>query len=199
MRASLNRSGGWSWTRAASAGFIAAIAVGIPTDVIDTPYFTRMLSTRWWDYLTLAAIAVLSAAWFGLRRPRANQGRADAPGVVGLLGSALAVGCPICNKAVVALLGVSGALTIWAPIQPLLAAASVAILFTALIVRWRGIRCDNGTCVPGATMLDNQSLERRGASADQPRTGQESTATTASAVPATATGATAVSAKAAPK
>jgi len=31
-----------------------------------------------------------------------------------------AIGCPICNKLVVALLGVSGALTCWAPLQPLI-------------------------------------------------------------------------------
>lgn len=54
--------------------------------------------------------------------------------------SAFAVGCPICNKLVVAVLGVSGALNVWSPIQPLLGLASVTLLGLALIVRLRGER-----------------------------------------------------------
>ena len=35
--------------------------------------------------------------------------------------SFLAVGCPVCNQAVVALVGVGGALSWWAPVQPFVA------------------------------------------------------------------------------
>jgi hypothetical protein len=52
----------------------------------------------------------------------------------GLL-SALAIGCPVCNKLVVMLLGVSGALTVWAPLQPVLGVVSVALLGWALRTR----------------------------------------------------------------
>jgi hypothetical protein len=41
--------------------------------------------------------------------------------------SLFAVGCPICNKPVVAI-GVRGALNYFAPVQPFLAAGSVALL-----------------------------------------------------------------------
>ena len=54
--------------------------------------------------------------------------------------SAFAVGCPICNKIVIALLGVSGALGIWAPIQPVLGGISVAMLAIAVVLRWRRTR-----------------------------------------------------------
>ncbi|MYS66003.1 hypothetical protein GTW66_18745 [Streptomyces sp. SID5473] len=51
--------------------------------------------------------------------------------------SVLAVGCPVCNKLVVLALGMSGAMSYWAPAQPVLAIASVALLAHALAGRLR--------------------------------------------------------------
>lgn len=45
----------------------------------------------------------------------------------GLL-SYFAIGCPVCNKLVVLALGSSGAISWFAPLQPLLAVASVGLL-----------------------------------------------------------------------
>lgn len=56
----------------------------------------------------------------------------------GALLSVLAVGCPVCNKLVVLLLGVSGALSWFAPAQPLLAVLSVILLAFGLRRRLRG-------------------------------------------------------------
>jgi hypothetical protein len=50
------------------------------------------------------------------------------------------VGCPACNKIAVLLLGVSGALNLWAPIQPLVGVASVGLLAWALQRRLAGER-----------------------------------------------------------
>jgi hypothetical protein len=56
--------------------------------------------------------------------------------------SFFAVGCPICNKLVVALIGVGGALSFFAPVQPYLAAAGLALLVASLGVRLRQLeRC----------------------------------------------------------
>ena len=65
--------------------------------------------------------------------------RCAAPTRVGLasVGAFLAIGCPICNKVVVALLGVSGALSVFAPIQPIIGAASIALLAGSLAWRLR--------------------------------------------------------------
>ncbi|NIR41534.1 MAG: hypothetical protein GWN79_26675, partial [Actinobacteria bacterium] len=46
--------------------------------------------------------------------------------------SFLAVGCPVCNQAVVALVGTSGALSWWAPVQPVVGLAAVALLVHTL-------------------------------------------------------------------
>ena len=58
----------------------------------------------------------------------------------GSLLSLFAVGCPICNKLVVLAIGVNGALTWFAPIQPVLALVSVWLLAYALRSRARSLR-----------------------------------------------------------
>ena len=52
----------------------------------------------------------------------------------------LAVSCPLCNKAVVALLGASGAVNIFEPIQPFLGALGLILASVALALRLRGIK-----------------------------------------------------------
>jgi len=77
-----------------------------------------------------------------------NPMSADRPArlasVGGLLGF-LAVGCPVCNKLVVVALGTTGAMSWFAPIQPILAVASVVVLAIALRTRLRGqVSCPVG-------------------------------------------------------
>ncbi|MDQ0694391.1 hypothetical protein QF048_000833 [Streptomyces sp. W4I9-2] len=55
-------------------------------------------------------------------------------GALGGVLSFFAVGCPVCNKLVLVLLGSSGALS-YCPLQPLFAAASVALLADAALRR----------------------------------------------------------------
>ncbi len=53
-----------------------------------------------------------------------------------------AVGCPVCNKIVLVVLGASGAMTWFAPLQPLLQVVAVGLLLWGLRVRLRGqIEC----------------------------------------------------------
>jgi hypothetical protein len=120
---------------------LAMLAIGIPTDIIPNGYFTRMTPVRAQDYLFLALTALLAGvlgASYAFPQARAcaiQEGKTTLGGFL----SFLAVGCPTCNKLVVALLGTSGALNIFEPIQPLLAAASFALLGLAIWIRWRPI------------------------------------------------------------
>lgn len=132
------------WWRAAVAAVLAAAVVGIPTDVIDNPWFTRMTPVRGWEWPVLVATVLLTAVWAGLPGRPSGGSAVGIPGVLG----ALAVGCPVCNKVVVALLGVSGALGIWAPIQPVLGAASVLALVVAVVLRARRARGSVSCPVP---------------------------------------------------
>lgn len=126
----------WSWVQwlvAAIGAAATALVVGVPTGLLDTPFYTRMTPVPWWSYGVWVITAVLSGLLIGTyvhRRPGSQ-----APSRAGLAanaGTLLAVGCPVCNKVVVAIAGVGGALNVWAPLQPLIAAGSLVLLGWAL-------------------------------------------------------------------
>lgn len=125
--------------------------LGVPTAVIPNPFFIRMTPTETFNiavWLASAPLIGLLVATY-VRSPIhvvGHQGREPGAGRATLGGVAayLAIGCPICNKVVVAALGVSGALSIFAPIQPLIGAASVVLLGGTLAwrLRTRARRCE---------------------------------------------------------
>ncbi|MEU0684026.1 MULTISPECIES: hypothetical protein [Streptomyces] len=140
------------WVAAAAVTMIAALVIGVPTGVVPTPFYTRMTPVLWWNYPVWLVSSVLEGL---LVATYVRMGPAEAPETApgtgtapperprtaralgaGLL-SAFAVGCPICNKLVVLAIGVSGALAYFAPVQPVLAAASIALLVHALLRRLR--------------------------------------------------------------
>ena len=125
---------------AALATAVFALAVGMPTGLVPTPFFARMTPVLWWNYAVWPVTAVLGGLVVAtyVRRPGqtvTRNGAAAASG--GGLITAFAVGCPVCNKLVVAVLGASGAMTVWAPVQPALAVLSVVGLAWALRRRLR--------------------------------------------------------------
>ncbi|MFB6949214.1 hypothetical protein ACFV85_06820 [Streptomyces niveus] len=131
------RSG--QWAVAALGALLTALAVGAPTDVVPNPLFSRSVPVQWWNYPALALTAVLAGIVLStfVGRPLSTRQRPDGGrlGAVGGILSFLAVGCPVCNKLVLLLLGTSGALAYWAPVQPLLAVASVVLLAEAALRR----------------------------------------------------------------
>ena len=66
-------------------------------------------------------------------------------GTLGSLGAFFAIGCPICNKLVLLLLGTSGAIAVYAPLQPVLGAVSLGLLAGSVAWRLR-IRARGGAC-----------------------------------------------------
>lgn len=139
----------WSpqrWLVAVSAGVVAALAMGVPTGIVKTSFYTRMTAVTWWDYPVWAASSVLiglTAATYVRAGRRGDEQTRVPDRSVRTVGAAVlstfAVGCPICNKLVVALIGVSGALSYWAPLQPLLGLLSIGLLGAGLLVRLRGV------------------------------------------------------------
>ncbi|MFC4603441.1 hypothetical protein [Rhodococcus kronopolitis] len=127
---------------------MTVIAVGVPTDIIDTPFFGREVPVRWWEYPVLAATAILTALWFGLR-PVAQE-RRPTGAAAGVVLAVFAVGCPVCNKIVLLAIGTSGALGFWAPLQPVLAVISLALLTVAVVLRRRQSLCGPACAVPAA-------------------------------------------------
>lgn len=123
-----------------AAGLVVALIIGVPTGIIETSWYTRMTPVLWWNYPVWVLSSVLSGALAAtyvrdssVPVPPTEGGKT----LTGTMLSLFAVGCPICNKLVVLALGVSGALTWFAPIQPFLAVASLGLLAYALWARRR--------------------------------------------------------------
>jgi hypothetical protein len=131
------------------AAVATTLLIGIPTVLIPNPWFARMESVRPQDYVFLAITVVLTAilaASYAL--PAAcplQEGKLAAGGVL----SFIAVGCPVCNKVVVLALGASGAMSYFAPIQPLIALVSIALLGYAIWLRYGAIRAVRHVPVAG--------------------------------------------------
>lgn len=135
----------WSarrWLTALVAGSLVAVLVALPTAVIPNPIFGRAIEVTWWSYPVVIASGILGGLLIAtyLREPGAEE--IDAAAKVGTLGGLLAffaVGCPVCNKLVLLALGTSGAMTWFAPVQPILAVASILVMAWALRTRLRGM------------------------------------------------------------
>jgi hypothetical protein len=142
--------------RSVSAGIAAALAtmavVGISTDVISNPWFTRKVPVETFDWLVLIAISLLTGALvvtFVLGRDSLVGARTGVgSGVLGWF----AVSCPLCNKIVLLLLGTSGATSLFEPVQPMLGAIAVLLAVGALVVRVRMLL--RGSCpVPAPSFV----------------------------------------------
>lgn len=143
-----------TWPRALIFSSIAAVIIAVPSDLIDTPIFGRPVETRWIDYVILVITAALIGLIFAIRPDsrvaegsRKARERDDTRTIWGGFVSFLAVGCPVCNQAVVALLGTSGALAWWAPAQPVIGLLAVSLLVYTLRKRLRTYRLE-GCPVP---------------------------------------------------
>jgi hypothetical protein len=135
--------------RALGIGLLAAagsaIVIGLSTDVIANPVFSRKIPVRPVDVVVLVVLSLVTgalAATYGVaeRHGTVNERTGIGAGFLGWF----AVSCPVCNKLVVALVGVSGATGVVEPLQPVLGALAIALATGALVVRLRAIR--RGAC-----------------------------------------------------
>ncbi len=151
------------WVFAAGAAAATIVVVAIPTDMIDTPFFTRDVPVTWWAWPVLIVngmLAGLVAATYVARRgctsglpsgtgspdetaTSATDGATTQKdsggkfGTVGAFATFFAVGCPVCNKIVLLALGYAGAIQFFEPIQPYLALGAIALLGWAFVTRVR--------------------------------------------------------------
>lgn len=141
---------------AGAAALAVGLLIGLATVLIPNPVFARDIPPVWWNYpvwiLTSALSGLLVATYVtpdsagpghvpedagngaGTRQER----RGGRWGTVGGVLAWFAVGCPVCNKLALLAFGYSGAITWFAPVQPVLALASGVLLVLALLWRLRG-------------------------------------------------------------
>jgi hypothetical protein len=119
------------WALAAVAAAVSAVVTGVPTDLIPTPLFGRSIDAAGWAY----PVWIVSSLLAGLLV--ATELRPGRPLAGGGILALFAVGCPVCNKPAILLLGAGGAVTWLGPFQPVLGALAIVLLAVALGVRLR--------------------------------------------------------------
>ena len=150
----------FAWT--AAWGAVSLVVFGLVSAIIPNPVFGRQIPPEpfaYWVWLASAPLMGIVGATYsaplGTPAPVAAAPLAPADelgerssgtlGTLAGLGAFLAIGCPVCNKIALVLLGASGALTIWAPLQPVIGGASLLLLAGTIAWRLR-IRRRGGAC-----------------------------------------------------
>ena len=160
--------------RASAWSAVALLAFGLVAAIIPNPVFGRSIPPQPFAiavWLASAPMMGLIAATYGLPGRVAAAAMAPIPlgpgtpvplgrgvaaepaartsgstaATVGSVAAFLAIGCPLCNKIALLLLGASGALSVFAPLQPVIGAASLVLLAGTLA--WRlHLVASGGTC-----------------------------------------------------
>ncbi|MBI2558525.1 hypothetical protein HYW20_04335 [Candidatus Woesearchaeota archaeon] len=111
------------------------IILGAVASIIKNPFFTRMTPVGWLEMSSLLITSLLIGAYIGLLyygkasgKDKACNASAATGGVFGFL----TFGCPICNRILVFLLGITGVLTYFEPLRPSLGILSVGLLSFAI-------------------------------------------------------------------
>lgn len=118
-----------------SIGFF--ILFGIVTNLIQNKFFIRMTNATIWDYIFLILTSVLLGAYTSLglyqrkHKSKICNTTAYSGGVAGFLGFS----CPVCNKILVLLLGVTGVLTYIEPYRPLIGSIGIGLMGYAVYTK----------------------------------------------------------------
>jgi hypothetical protein len=131
------------WLVAAAAALATLGVLGLASGIIANPLIVRIVPTRVSDVVVWLVSAPLVGLTIGtfVSRPHApnHRGEGELRLGAGSLAVYFAIACPVCNKIVLLALGTSGALNIFAPIQPILGGISVLFLAATLGYRLRQI------------------------------------------------------------
>lgn len=141
---------------------LAFLAYGLVAAIIPNPVFGRQIPPEpfaIWVWILSAPLLGLVVATYTVRVaapagatplrmidvPAGGRTTGSTLGTIAGLGAFLAIGCPVCNKIALLLLGASGAMTVFAPLQPVIGVASLALLAVTLAWRLR-LRARGGAC-----------------------------------------------------
>ena len=134
LAASLSMFTPKAWFMTTLSAAIGLAVIGLTTAIFENWLFFRMTPVRTQDYVIWILSSVLMGLIVGsyfVASSTSGDGKILSGGVL----SVLAVGCPTCNKLVVLLLGTTGALTFFAPLQLYIGIASVLLLGWTLLLR----------------------------------------------------------------
>ena len=128
-----------------TTALIIFLAFGIITVLISNAFFIRMTPIHWYDYAFLISTSLLSGAYAGLWHYKKNSNisannKCTYTAAGGVVTGLFSFGCAICNKLLVFLLGVSGVITYFMPIQPILGVLSIGLLSFAVYTLYKSLQ-----------------------------------------------------------
>lgn len=158
---------------AAAAAVVVGLLIGVATVLIPNPVFARDIPPVWWNYPVWIITSIVSGMLLATYiQPVASvaedvkgidpKGRQGKLGMVGGFLSWFAVGCPVCNKLALIAFGYSGAITYFAPIQPFLGIAALALTSIALLWRLKGqVLCSVAPMLPANQYFTQEHISTR--------------------------------------
>ena len=112
-------------------GILTTISVflifGIPTALIKTPFFARMIKATALDYFFLISTSILIGIYAGLYFYNKNK-KGKICTYTGAFAGLFAVSCPICNTLLVALFSASAVMLYFEPLRPILGWLAIILL-----------------------------------------------------------------------
>lgn len=127
------------WIRALAWSSAIALVTGLPTVLIPNSLFSRTIPTSPWQYIIWGLVAMAGGLTLAARKLPGQSCSVEGKAVAGSGLAYLAVACPVCNKIIISLIGVSGALSYFAPLQPVLGAGALLLMLFALRRALRGV------------------------------------------------------------
>ena len=126
-------------TKYLAIGILSSIGLfllfGIVTDLIQNPWFTRMVEKTTIDYFFLITSSLLLGSHIAIHFYKKNSSKKCRIATYsGGAGSFLAFSCPICNKLLVLLLGATTLMMYFEPYRYVLGFVSIGLL--ALSLYW---------------------------------------------------------------
>lgn len=126
------------WLVAIASACLIFLVIALPTAIIPNPIFGREIEVTWWSIpvlvLTSAFTGLLLATYIRVN-PMITEEKSLKLGGAATFLTFFAVGCPVCNKVVLIALGYSGAISYFAPIQPILGLISLLLIIYVFFKR----------------------------------------------------------------
>lgn len=121
----------WKYALLATlASVILFFLFALPSAVIPNTFFIRMTPPTIYEWFVLITTAILGGTYIGLYYYKKQQQNTKAACAVtgGSFLGFLTYGCAFCNKILIFILGISGIMTYFLPIQPYLGGVGIILL-----------------------------------------------------------------------
>ncbi len=121
------------------SGIIVFLVLGIPTALLPTGLYDRMIQVIVFDYIFLFVVPVLFGIFISTYLKSRKTKKRTCAAAGGVISGWLAVICPICTTFLVYIFGASVLLTYFDPIRPVFGVISIGLLGALIYLQKQNI------------------------------------------------------------